>query len=164
MRPPFPGMDPWLEHPDLWPDVHNSLITAIRDSLNPQVVPRFVVRVESRTTVLTGLDVDLVYRPDLAVRTADLSSPVREGGVTVLKRTQIEPFPVVVPIEEEEIEETFLTIQELPGRRLVTAIEILSQTNKKTHDARREYLDQRHNLIRSGVNFVEVDLDRGSVP
>jgi hypothetical protein len=26
MRPPFPGMDPWLEHPALWPDVHNRLI------------------------------------------------------------------------------------------------------------------------------------------
>ena len=29
MRPPFPGMDPWLEHPAIWPDVHNRLITAI---------------------------------------------------------------------------------------------------------------------------------------
>ncbi len=79
MRPPFPGMDPWLEHPDVWSDVHASLITAIRDTLNPQVVPRYVVRVESRTTVLTGLDVNLVYRPDLAVRSADLPSPVRDA-------------------------------------------------------------------------------------
>ena len=23
MRPQFPGMDPWLEHPTLWPDVHS---------------------------------------------------------------------------------------------------------------------------------------------
>ena len=35
MRPQFPGMDPWLEHPDLWPDVHNSLIASIRDALTP---------------------------------------------------------------------------------------------------------------------------------
>ena len=33
MKPLFPGMNPWLEHPTLWPDVHNSLITAIRDTL-----------------------------------------------------------------------------------------------------------------------------------
>ncbi len=25
MRPPFPGMDPWLESLGLWPNVHNSL-------------------------------------------------------------------------------------------------------------------------------------------
>jgi len=164
MRPPFPGVDPWLEHPDVWCDVHASLITAIRDTLNPQVVPRYVVRVESRTTVLTGLDVDLVCRPDLAVRSADLSSPVRDAGVSILERTQVEPLQVVVPIEEDEIEETYLTIQELPGRKLVTAIEVLSPTNKKTQDARREYLDTRHNLIRSGVNFVEIDLLRAGEP
>ncbi len=37
MRPPFPGMDPWLEHPAIWPDAQNSLITAIRDELAPRI-------------------------------------------------------------------------------------------------------------------------------
>ena len=85
MRPLFPGMDPWLEHPDLWPDVHNSLITATRDELMPRVLPRYVVRVESRTTVLTGLDVDLLHRPDLAVRVANRSVPTSDHGVAVLE-------------------------------------------------------------------------------
>ncbi len=49
MRPPFPGMDPWLENPTIWPDVHNSLIAAIRDVLAPVVQPRYFVGVESRT-------------------------------------------------------------------------------------------------------------------
>jgi hypothetical protein len=165
MRPQFPGMDPWLEHPDLWPDVHNSLITAIRDELMPKVLPRYVVRVESRTTVLTGLDVDLLYRPDLAVRAANLSALAVDRGVAVLERTQARHFEVIVPlIEQDEIEETFLTIQELPDRKLVTAIEVLSPTNKKTKDARAEYLGKRRNLIRSGVNFVEVDLLRSGEP
>jgi len=163
MRPSFPGMDPWLEHPDIWPDVHNSLITAIRDVLNPQVVPRYVVRVESRTTVLSGLDVDLVYRPNLAVRVAHLSSPSRASNVAVVERTQIQPVPVLVPIEQDEVEETYLAIQELPGRKLVTVIEVLSPTNKKTKDARGGYLEKRHNLIRSGVN-VEIDLLRAGEP
>ena len=39
MRPPFPGMDPWLEHPAIWPQVHNSLIAAIRDELTRRVAP-----------------------------------------------------------------------------------------------------------------------------
>ena len=39
MRPQFPGMDPWLEQPNLWPDVHSSLITAIRDTLSPVLTP-----------------------------------------------------------------------------------------------------------------------------
>ena len=84
MRPPFPGMDPWLEHSDLWPDVHNSLITAIRDALAPRIKPRYVARVELRTTVLSSLDVDRMYRPDVAIRAADLKRRQfrKDAGVT----------------------------------------------------------------------------------
>ena len=32
---PFPGMDPYLEHPTLWPGVHNRLIIALADVLSP---------------------------------------------------------------------------------------------------------------------------------
>ena len=72
MRPPFPGMDPWLENPDLWPDVHNSLITCDpRCARIRRLVPRYFVGVESRTTVLTGLDVDLVYKPGLSIHATE---------------------------------------------------------------------------------------------
>ena len=64
----------------------------------------------------------------------------------------------------EEIEETFLAIQELPGRKLVTVIEVLSPTNKKTKDARAEYLKKRDDLILTSVNFVEIDLLRAGEP
>lgn len=164
MRPQFPGMDPWLEHPDLWPDVHNSLITAIRDELMPKVLPRYVVRVESRATVLSGLDVDLLYRPDLSVRTATVAGPGNGAGVAIAEPPKSKPFHVVVSIEEDEIEETFLTIQELSDRKLVTVIEVLSPTNKKTRDARAEYLTKRRCFIRSNVNFVEIDLLRSGEP
>jgi hypothetical protein len=43
MRPPFPGMDPWLEHPAICLDVHNSLIPAIRDELVPRIAPKFEI-------------------------------------------------------------------------------------------------------------------------
>ncbi len=29
MPSPFPGMDPYLEPPHLWPDVHHALISAV---------------------------------------------------------------------------------------------------------------------------------------
>jgi hypothetical protein len=163
MQPAFPGMDPWLEHPDVWSDLHSKLITAMSDVLNPQVVPRYVVRVEMRTTILSALDVDLVYRPDVGVRTADLSAPSRPVAVAVLERPRIEPVKVVVPVDEE-IEETYLTVQELLGRKLVTVIEVLSPTNKNTKDARGDYLKKRHNFVRSGVNLVEIDLLRSGEP
>lgn len=30
MPSPFPGMDPYLEAPDVWQDLHTTLIVAIR--------------------------------------------------------------------------------------------------------------------------------------
>ena len=57
-----------------------------------------------------------------------------------------------------------MTIQELPGRKIVTVIEVLSPTNKKDKDARAEYLKKRRNLVLSKVNFVEVDLLRAGQP
>ena len=36
---PFPGMNPYLEHPDRWSTVHNRLIVAIA-VLTPQLLPR----------------------------------------------------------------------------------------------------------------------------
>src|SRR5206468_3792028 len=67
MRPRFPGMDPWLERSDLWPDVHSGLINSIRNELAPRLRPRYFVGVELRTTLLSGPDVDRVYEPDVVV-------------------------------------------------------------------------------------------------
>ena len=39
-------MDPWLESPSLWPDVHNRLIAAISDALTPLVAPRYYIALE----------------------------------------------------------------------------------------------------------------------
>lgn len=48
MPSPFPGMDPWLEDPRLWPDFHNRLIAALGRVLGPVVRPRYFVALEER--------------------------------------------------------------------------------------------------------------------
>jgi hypothetical protein len=60
-------MDPYLEHPALWPDVHHRLIAALADTLSPVVAPRYYVALESRTYLLTPDDLVFVGRPDVAV-------------------------------------------------------------------------------------------------
>ena len=67
MNSPFPGMDPYLEHPALWPDVHNSLIATLRDELAQAVAPRYYVALEQRAYLLTPDDIVLVGRPDISV-------------------------------------------------------------------------------------------------
>lgn len=42
MELPFSGMDPYLELPALWPDVHARIISAMRDAIQEQLGPNYV--------------------------------------------------------------------------------------------------------------------------
>lgn len=53
MPSPFPGMDPYLESPHLWPDVHHGLITEIQHFLNPRLRPNYFARVELRVYIVS---------------------------------------------------------------------------------------------------------------
>src|SRR5262245_2816730 len=51
MNFPFPGMDPYLEHPVLWETIHARLIVAIANQLQPHLDPRYVTSVEERVYI-----------------------------------------------------------------------------------------------------------------
>jgi len=51
MSTPFPGMDPHLEHPALWPGLHNRLIVTMANQLQPQLLPRYIASIEQRVFV-----------------------------------------------------------------------------------------------------------------
>src|SRR5438093_12883101 len=51
MNTPFPGMDPYLEHPVLWEGLHARLIVAVANQLQPQLDPRYVTSIEERVFV-----------------------------------------------------------------------------------------------------------------
>ena len=48
MPSPFPGMDPYLEHPELWTEVHSRLIVNLAEFLGPILRPKYRVAVEKR--------------------------------------------------------------------------------------------------------------------
>ena len=48
MASPFLGMDPCLEHPEIWLGVHLFLIAALAESLALQLQPKYSVSVEVR--------------------------------------------------------------------------------------------------------------------
>jgi hypothetical protein len=151
-------MDPYLEHPSLWPDVHNSLITAIRDALTPLVAPRYYIGLERRTYLLKPDDVVFVGRPDVAVvahRTTPKPAllPLAEAGV----------LEVEVPMTDE-VSENFLEIREVHTGRLVTILELLSPVNKLNDEGRQQYLQKRSHILLSQTNLVEVDLLRAGNP
>src|SRR5260370_657527 len=78
MPSPFPGMDPYIERPVIWPDFHNHLITVVKAALQPLLRPRYVALSEDRLFVVES---DRPIRPDLAlVRT---SSPQPMAGAAI---------------------------------------------------------------------------------
>jgi hypothetical protein len=68
MPSPFPGMDPYLEHPSAWPNVHHRLITAIADDLAPQLLPKYQVLVEEGIYQVDNPDSILIGAPDVLVQ------------------------------------------------------------------------------------------------
>jgi hypothetical protein len=68
-------MDPYLESPAIWPDVHLELISDIRAALNVTLNPRYVARVELRVYISDEDDPGREARvPDIRVE----ASPKRK--------------------------------------------------------------------------------------
>ena len=58
MSPQFPGMNPFLENPQLWSEVHFGLISVLARSLNAVITPKYRAAVEKRVysdTLLVGI-------------------------------------------------------------------------------------------------------------
>src|SRR5689334_9663864 len=47
---PFPGMDPYIEDPEIWSDFHNNLAPEIQGQLNRVIRPRYVARLIPHVT------------------------------------------------------------------------------------------------------------------
>jgi hypothetical protein len=68
-------------------------------------------------------------------------------------------------LPEQDVEKVpFLELRDRQGRELVTAIELLSPSNKRSGEHREQYLAKRRGLFRSPVHLVEIDLLRGWTP
>ena len=48
MPSPFPGIDPYLEHPDFWQETHHWFIVALADSIMPQIRPKYEIAIKQR--------------------------------------------------------------------------------------------------------------------
>jgi hypothetical protein len=61
MPSPFPGMDPYLESPALWSELHNRMIVAIADDLSPKLRPYYRVAIEQRVYLSSTEEVRETY-------------------------------------------------------------------------------------------------------
>ncbi len=157
MEPPFPGMDPYLEAPDMWPDVHHRLITGICDQIQATLAPRYRA-VITPYAAFESIEVAPVRRivPDVALVERDPTG-LSSGNVTVF-----EPAPLVLPaVMEVEVEYARIEIRTVREHVLVTAIELLSPANKRPGgDGADAYEKKRNEIFASTAHLLEIDLLR----
>ena len=159
MPTPFPGMDPYLEQPGVWNQVHADLIVDIRRRLVPMLRPTYHVAIEQRTYLtLLPPDDQLVGIPDGLIIDKEMMVPVA-AGTAVAAPSEIGTLPAL-----EEVKERYLEVRLTETREVVTVIEILSPTNKVHADGRRKYLDKREKVLSSQTSLVEIDLLRAGEP
>ena len=158
MPSPFPGMNPYLERDAVWHDFHQSFITAARDAIAAQVRPKYVVKLEEHIYIheLTADERYPIGKPDLSVLRGT-------GETTHPPATKTSPAPAYgrLPVATDVERESFIEIRDRENRELVTAIELLSPSNKRPGPDRNQYLLKRQELLRNGAHFIELDLLRG---
>ena len=158
MPSPFPGMDPYIEHPEIWSDFHQNFPVEIQARINPLIRPRYVARLVPFTTYETvEIEHPVNIRPDVGIWEQQRSSRTLREASAVLS-----PEPVMNKIElEYPLEIASVEILKRATLELVTAIEILSPVNKKRgHPAYNHYLKKRRDIFHSQVHLIEIDLLR----
>ena len=148
----FPGMNPYLEDPQLWPGVHGALIVYLRDQLQPLLRPRYIAAIEERVFV-EGPDRQII--PDVWVKRTQ--NPEEGGKLAVAEVDE----PVVVQVPDLEIHESYIEILDRhSGQSVVTVIEVVSPANKFPGPGRDSYLAKQGEVRSSTAHLVEIDLLR----
>ena len=154
-RSPFPGMDPYLE--GYWPDMHTRLTTYACDAIQRRLPSDLQARIEDTVYIddpkggsrHVSPDVFVIERPEWAG--GDGAGP---GGIAVA-----EPAVILAPELERHLR-SISVVDLRSGGRVVTSIEILSPANKHAGQGQDLYRQKQREMLRGGVNLVEIDLLR----
>ncbi len=171
MPSPFPGMDPYLEYPSRWSEVHSRFISAIANGLEKQLSDAYFISVEKRVYQLTSDDAVLIGIPDTTLATFSrtaTASPRSDGNATEATTTAtLEPTAdyrtVTLPIPMD-VRESYLEVRDIETGEVITAIELLSPVNQRSGEGRRVYELKRQAILGSQTHFIEIDLLRAGSP
>ncbi len=172
MPSPFPGMNPYLESPDVWSTFHTQAMTAMAERLAIQVRPDYVVHMEAHIWIHERVDDDLddarssrrlIGRADMAVVDQEWGSERQasrsEPGGSVLTA----PARIAIPTVDIE-RQRYVEIRDRHNRALIAIVEILSPANKNPGPDRDQYLAKRAEILAGPAHFVEIDLLRTGTP
>ena len=167
MKSPFPGMDPYIETPQLWKDFHDNLIVEVQRAIDRSLPRGYIAHIGSRSYIVLAESEEKkerYFEPEHQGHAPrGKRKPARGNGGTATAVEEVESVSLRAFIEED-FEESFIDIYELEETkdRLVTSIEVLSPSNKvRGSKGWLKYLRKRQTLLLGKANLVEIDLLRG---
>ena len=160
MPSPFPGMNPYLEHPALWSGVHHRLITAIANHLAPKIRPKYIAAIEERVYEISGETSLLVGVPDVSVQRSSMNAAPSNLAVA---GSATQPMEVTIPLPEI-LTEGYLEIRSVETGEAIAVIEVLSPKNKQSVVGRLQYETKRQKVLASSTHLMEIDLLRQGKP
>jgi hypothetical protein len=168
MPSPFPGMNPYLEGSEMWREFHHWLLILLAEALGSQLRPKYRVAVGQRVYQYPSMETVLIGIPDVIATRSQ--SAVANGNVTesvVIKNTTtavvappVKPLTVGLPMLEEA-REIYLEVRQVPTKKVVALIELLSPKNKRAGMGRKIYMKKRLKILESDTHLIEIDLLRG---
>jgi hypothetical protein len=148
-------MDPYLEAPSIWPDVHTNLMSIFREQLAPLLAPKYLAELETQVVIDQVDDDPQVVLPDVSATRLDMP----DGAPSAVAVTAPAPVEVRVPMDvPTRLVSVYIRLRETA--RLVAVIELLSPVNKRRGKGREEYVEKRRTFLKSPVHFIEIDLLR----
>src|SRR5687768_11806026 len=104
MPNPFPGMNPYLEHPQYWRAVHARLIAVLDEAIREQLPPFLFTTIEER--VYLSLH-ESAYPDVLVIASQEETTPAASAQNVTL----VADKPLTIVATQEEIVETYLEIR-----------------------------------------------------
>lgn len=162
MPSPFPGMNPYIEKPDLWRDFHHRYLVYAAEEITRQVLPDYFVRIEEHVFLTDDEPTNggPGFHADLTAAAED-HPPATGPDVASTVAALSAPAVVRLPGDYERNRLLYLEVVDRTDRRVVTVVELLSPANKKAGRDRRQFEAKRRALLASQANYIEIDLLRG---
>jgi Protein of unknown function (DUF4058) len=165
MSSPFPGMDPYLEAPHIWPGFHHKFASELSTELNGLLPAPYYADLEMRPEL--GIVEQEGERqrivPDVTVvRHPNLPKGLRGEAVAVLERPRRSISPSMeTAMSLSKLRHHFVEIRDpSQGHKLITLIEIVSPSNKRAGSDREAYALKQREVLESDANLIELDFVR----
>ncbi|WP_395146338.1 DUF4058 family protein [Armatimonas sp.] len=146
MPSPFPGMDPFLEDPEYWHDIHVMLIAELSRFLNRALPEGLVAHIE-RAVELPHLEIVTARGQKQVVTAIEILSPVNKSGQG---RTQYQQKQQEILLSHTHL----LEIDLLRGGEHTVAVPLADPKQ----DTEWDYIVCLHRAGAAGVEFWDIDL------